>query len=239
MPDANGMPTTQDVFDKLTLTAPDALTPPMQADVAMVLASVIAEFQSPPSPRPGGGTGRTFVAVTETRLYDGSGGPELTVDDIVPTLPYSVAFQPNIYAIPTAGVTLRHPQEPGAGWNVLVRSTADYWLGIGAGYIPRGTQNVAVTATFGVVPVPSDVWEAIRCEAAYRCLVQGFVPLSGVGLIMKTADGSEVDTSAGVSVWKESSPIAVFHAVYEAAVARHRRSPQRAWNRLAVRRQMS
>ena len=249
MPDVAGMPTVLEVFQKIKLTAPSPVTQDLSEAFGGILAPVIAEFQSPPSPiGNGGGTGRTFVPASDTRWYDGSGAPEQIVDDVVPSLPFTVvagryssfSLSSGAYGSPV----LRQPQEPGAGWNILTIPSGGWYAGY-TGYtgiysrFPRGLQNIGLTATFGyAAQVPYDVWEAIRCEAAYRLLVEGYVGLTGVGEEVHIGDYS-INTSVGAINFKLTSPLTTFHDKYLECVARYRVSPQRAWSRYAVRHQMS
>ena len=248
MPDANGMPTVQEVFQKLELTAPSPVTDTLGAAFGGILAPVIAEFQSPPSPiGNGGGTGRRFVPLAETRWYDGSGGPDLLIDDVVPSLPFTVAFGGVGGAAPAWGgagsPVLRQPQDGNDAWNILTLPASGYYYGAGTDGVykrfPRGQQNIGVSATFGyAAQAPMDVWEALRCEAAYRLLIEGYVGLTGVGEEV-TIGSYSVNTSVGAINFKLTSPLTTFHDKYLECVARYRRTPQRSWSRLASRRQMS
>ena len=259
MPDANGMPTEPEVFEKLMFSWPNLSLGQLRGDIRSVLAAVISEFQSPPSRLvEGGGTGRQWLPSVETRAYDGSGFAELVIDDVLlpvmglaagtdtPAIlnPLSVAFADgSAYSLDTAPLpALRTPQNPGEGYHCL--TFAPGYSGAGNIYsgniysgFPRGQQNILVTATFGSAVTP-DICEAIRCEATSRLLVQGLVPLTGVGEDVKLED-FEINTSSGISVWGKSSPIAVYHTLYLQCVSRYRRAPTREWSRLAARQRMS
>lgn len=235
MPDAYGMPTPADCLSKVGLSAPDRVTDALVGDVRQVLAAVIAQFQSPARYDGSGGTGRQFVPVTETRLFDGTGYRELMVDDIVP----GTALTVSVFDSALSNVALKEPVR-GKGHNVLSLSPGDYWAGgLGPYGFTRGSQNVAVAATWGFAAlVPDDVYEAIRCETAYRALIMGYVPLSGIGETV-TIDGFTINTSAGVSVWRESSPIAHLHGVFLDAVRRYEIPPARYVKKYAQSQRMS
>jgi hypothetical protein len=209
---ASGWPQESEVVAKLAIIAPDGLTDGITGDLEGLLAAVIAEFQSPVGPDGGGGTGRRFDPVTETRLYDGNGFPELRVEDIVPGTSLTVTS----FGVVVSNVFLKTERE-GLGYNILARQQGALGLSIPYTYAsvwPRGAQNIAVTATWGYAAVvPQDVWEAIRCEVTFRALVQGSVQLAGAGEIVKIGE-FEVNTAAGVSVWKDSSPLAILHRTY-------------------------
>jgi hypothetical protein len=236
MPDSNGFPIPSEVGTKLLLTASDVVTGFIAQEVAPVLAAVVSEFQSPPvRTGEGGGTGRQFSQSVETRFYDGSGLPELVIDDVIPSLPLFASCYGNLLS----GVTVRTPTSPGDGFHTLAFPLSGNYFSAGYNFygFPRGLQNIAVTATFGS-EVTADIWEALRCEAAYRILVQSFVGLTGVGEEVKIGDYS-INTSVGAINFRLTSPLTVFHDKYLAAVSRYRRSPQREWSRMAARRQMS
>lgn len=243
MPDSNGFPVASEVYAKIKVTATDETTADMDRELVPIISAVVAEFQSPPvRSGEGGGTGRRFQPVAETRLYDGSGGPELIIDDFLPSLPFS-ATSAGVLTFsstdtPYPGLAARTPANPGDGYHTLVVPNASYSaLGGLYSYFPQGIQNIAVAATFGNEVTP-DIWEALRCEAAYRFLVQSFVGLTGVGESVSIGNFS-INTSVGAINFRLTSPLTVFHDKFLAAVSRYRRSPQREWSRLAVRRQMS
>ena len=234
MPDANGMPTGIEVLTKIRVSAPGDVPASLANDLGFVIGEVVARLQSPALYDGSGGTGRQFVPTTETRLFDGAGYRELIVDDIVPGTPITVSA----FGIPLAAVSLREGTR-GRGYNVLALASGDYWVGgFGSGF-PRGVQNIAVTATWGYAAVvPFDVYEAVRCESAYRALIGGFVPLSGVGEEV-TIDGFSINTSAGISVWRESSPITMLHQTYTDCVRRYELPTARAVHRYAQAQRMS
>ena len=239
MPDAAGMPTAAEVLQKINLIRPDQpsllSSADLAADISSVLAATIAHFQSPVGYGNGGGTGRTFVPTTTTRLYDGSGGPEQLIDDVLPD--QSVVI--NIWGSTIFDAVIKNPASPGEGYNVISRSGlgATYAGGLSPGVFSRGLQNISVTATFGTV-VTTDIWEAIRCEAAYRLVVEGFIDVTGVGIDLKLED-FEMNNAVGVQNFRMTSPLMVFHDCYLSAVTRYRLNPHRGWSILAARRQMS
>lgn len=212
-----GWPTNADVQAKLALSAPDGLTPAITDDIDALLRSVIAEFQSAPAADGSGGTGRLFTPTLTTYLFDGNGDDQLDVWEIVAEDEGGTALVVTGNGASIAGVlaarhTSRQPCE-----RLMIPYTGGTYL-----TFPVGRRNISVTATWGyAAALPDDVWEAVRCEAAARALAQGAVPLSGIGDMLSIGSYS-INTAAGVSVWKESSPIAVLHRTYEETLARYR-----------------
>ena len=233
------MPNAAEVLQKVNLIRPDqpALisSADFAADISNVLAATIAHFQSPVGYGQGGGTGRTFAATIATRLYDGSGGPEQIIDDVLPDQSVVVS----VWGSPISDVTIKTPASPGEGYNVLARSGvgATYAGGLSPGVFSRGLQNISVAATFGVA-VTADIWEAIRCEAAYKLVVEGYIDVTGVGVDLKLED-FEMNNAVGVQNFRLTSPLMVFHDCYLSAVTRYRLNPHRGWALMASRRQMS
>lgn len=245
-----GWPVVADVVQKLNLTAPDGVTPEMEADIENLLEAIIAEFQSPPAAgghRGGvafsssagtvGGTGRSFTPTFEVRHFDGNGYPQLRVDDIVPDTEFTV----KVYDARLVDVRLREPVKPYVGYNVLIRPQgAGSILGSSyatPGIFPMGLQNISVEATWGYsASIPKDIWEAIRCEASYRSLVQGVIPLAGVGEEVRIGNFG-INTSVGILVWAQSSPVSIYHQQYTSAIERYR--DRGAWRRVYVAKRMS
>lgn len=188
--DANGWPTTAAVTAKITtaILAGD-LTANATADIPLTLAAVIAEFQAPQPI----GTGRNFTPVTETRTFDGNGYPELTVPDIVPGSSVTVMIWTTV--VPDAVLKTNYR---GLGSSVLVRNSDGGYL-----YSPNippsvwlvGHQNVHVTASWGAT-VPTDIADAVACEAARRILVANSGGTDGVGSTVKIEKG-EFSTGGG------------------------------------------
>ena len=241
MPDNTEWPTGAEVYRKCMPSASAPMEGIDSDGIDDVLAGVIAEFQSPAGPGGYGGTGRRFDTVVETRTFDGNGYSELFVGDIVPGTPLSVStFGSGTFDGGVLGAVLR-PAANGLGNNFLVlaplnASTSSY------GYyraFPRGVQNIAVSATWGfAATVPKDVYEAVISESAARSLVQFFVPLTGVGEQV-TIGSFNINTSSGISVWGQSSPIAVYHTIYQNAIRRYRVGNAPALKQLAASRRMS
>jgi hypothetical protein len=227
MPDANGLPLPAECLQKLDLVLPVAGSAGLLKELKPVLASVIAELQSPVGENGKGGTGRRFVPITETRIYDGSGHSSLLVDDMVPGSALSVTA----FSLPLLNVIISNDFD-GLGHNTIVRPT---YIGAGAPYpvfytgrayvFPRGVQNIAVTTTWGfAATAPADVYEAVRCETCYRMLVTGAVSINGVGEDVKI-EGFEISTAVGAINWRISSPIGVFHDNWLNMLNRYRLKP--------------
>ena len=234
MPDQNGWPTATEVFAQPSVSGQDGATTAILDDISGIIASVVAEFQSPAGYDGSGGTGRSFTPVTETRNFDGNGYAELVVGDISTVAPVSVA----VWGCPLTSVTVK-PGYAGEPTNTLAFRGFNWISGYGFQTLfPLGIQNVAVTATWGCSPVPADIYQAILGEATYRTLVRHFVPLSGIGETVSIGDFS-INTSAGVSVWQKSSPIAVYHEIYLNCVKRYRVGNAPKLKQLAASRRMS
>lgn len=235
MPDINGWPLDVEVLAQVATSAPDGATTALLPAIGTTLQAVIAEFQSPPAFDGSGGTGRRFTPVTETRTFDGSGYHELAVSDIVPGTPLSAS----VWGTPLASVVLKQSYD-GMGANTLAFPGCGYLYGYGLmNQFPSGLQNIAVTATWGyAAQVPADVYRAVLSETSYRALVENFVPLSGIGETVSIGD-FEINTSAGVSVWAKSSPIAVYHQIYQDCIKRYRVGNGPKLKQLAASRRMS
>ena len=231
MPDANGMPTVKDCLQKIDLVAPEPIAAALIEDVQAILNSVIAAFQSPFTPQGDGGTGRRFVPIEATRSFHGNGRSEFQVSDIVPETDFVVKAFGQILD----DVLIKEADE-GQGWNILYRPvvngvTTGFWFGLGQGMyggygpnplFPDGTNNIEVTATWGfAATVPIDVYEAIRGEVCYRTIVQGVVGLNGVGEEIEIGNFS-LSTSVGAINFNLTSPLTVFHSLYEKTVRRYR-----------------
>lgn len=215
-------PSASDCITKLNLVVPVAPDADLLADVQNVLNAVISEFQGPVGHAAEGcGTGRQFGTVTEQRVFDGTGYAKLVVDDLDP----SQAVTVNVYGTTLSDVVVQQNRH-GLGANTLVRQFANGFSYIFMaqelpyGIFPSGEQNVFVTASWGN-PFSYDIVEAIKCEVAYRLLVQGYVDLAGVGETVTLGSYTNA-TASGISVWKNSSPIAVFHKIYQQCVERYR-----------------
>jgi hypothetical protein len=221
MPDVYGLPTAAECIKKIDIVAPVEPTAELLADVQSILDAVIAELEAPVGRNGSGGTGRRFRAVAETRYFDGTGTPRLQLDDIVPGLTLTVKHN---------GATLPDVQlveaRRGMGYNTLVRTsenTAPYISPeTAAGVFPLGTRNISVQTTWGyAATAPKDIYEAVRCEVAFRALVEGYIDLAGAGEVVTLSEFT-INNSAGVMVWAQTSPLAIFHRTWEETVARYR-----------------
>lgn len=246
MPDAFGLPNHSDVYLKLNLTAPDDISDDVDKDIDAVLAGVIADFEAPVGPDtsegPTGGTGRLWQPRAETRHFDGNGYGELRIDDIVPPGVDGNGSPTNPLVVQAYNTVLTNvgvkQASQGKGSNVLYFQGGGALLGgYGRRLFTRGVNNIAVTATFGNV-VTADIFEALRCEACYPLLVEGFVGLNGVGEDVKIGD-YELNTSVGAINFKLTSPLTVFHDKYQKAIIRHRERAERNWRNYAASRHLS
>jgi hypothetical protein len=237
--DVSGWPTTLACIRRLELVLPDPATASLLSDIAPILAGVIAEFESPTDRFGGGGTGRQFTPAPDVRLYDGNGLSELRIDDMVPNTPLTISVfnQP----VDDAALVVKHHA---LGYHTITRlnSNGDFFpYFVTPAYFynvfPLGTQNISVSGTFGfAAQVPNDIYEAVRSEVCYRALIQGAVDLAGIGEKVVLSE-FQVDTAAGVSVWSQSSPLALFHNQYLGALRRYR--DKDTWRRANLRTAMS
>lgn len=244
MPDAYGFPNHSDVYTKLAMIAPDEIGDDLDNEIDLIITDVIATFEGPVANGPDdpGGTGRLWRPRAETRHYDGTGYAELRIDDILPPgidtdgnpiNPLTVACYDAI--LPSVGV--KAPLQPGQGYHTLYFKGGEGIIGTCRYGFPRGTQNIAVTATYGN-PVTPDVFEAIRCEAAYQLCVSGFVGLNGIGESVSIGDYS-LNTSVGAINFKLTSPLTVYHTRFVNAITRYREKAERRWKSFGASRRMS
>lgn len=229
--DAFGWPGAEDCIGRLQLIAPDDVTSAVAFELQKRLAQVVAHFQGPVGANPAtGGTGRTFQRAVATRTYDGTGFPDLIIDDIDPDSPFSVTLFGTI--VTDFGVKEEQDRK---GFHVLYRQQGGVYL---TGFPYRavwslGKQNVAVTATFGL-GIDVNVFNAIIDEACYRTLVSGFVGLNGIGEDVKIGD-FEVNTSVGAINFKLTSPLTVMHDSYRTAIDQFRVNAAHNFKRLVRR----
>ena len=218
MPDLSGWPTLTECLSKLELSAEPSAK--LIQELGFLLKAVIADFGSPCGRKNDGGTGRRFTPLVATKRFDGNGYPELSVPDIVPDTDLVV----KVYETPIQQVFLKTHEE-GLGYNILAVRSPGVGFGFAEPYLsvfPQGVQNISVTATWGyAATVPDDVFDAIRCEVAYRGMVTGVIGMDGVGVELQLDDFS-MSTSVGAINWAVSSPVSVFHNTYLAVVKRYR-----------------
>lgn len=225
-----------DIEGKIRGVSPDGVTDDMRTEIPKIYKAVVAHFQSPYGRKGKGGTGRKFEPITETRYFDGTGYPELRVEDIVPNTPIDC----RAYDVHLVDIDVKQNLH-GLGYNVLYRpQSAGAILGTSyglSGLFPIGKQNIKVTATWGYASTwPDDVWDSICEEVAYRTLVQFTVDMSGVGEKLKMGQ-FEVDTAVGEPAWKMSSPLAVYHVHYLDAIQQYRDS--QTWKMARIANRMS
>lgn len=167
---------------------------------------------------------RQFVAdaADETRTYNGSGTPELEVDEIVSLTGVTVvAFQatPN-YTLDDA--TLVYEQGKPCTRIIVGRGSnpafsTDAFLLPYPFLFPAGRQNIQVTGKFGfAATIPADLWHAVCGEIAWRLTAETIF-----------------DPAGRVSMWREGdeetryqladADSTKWHAIYEAAIGRYKR----------------
>ncbi len=238
MPDVSGWPTADECLRKIEIATPAGMSVSLADDVPNLLLAAIAEFEGPIGIMGSGGTGRSFTPVVDTRKYDGTGYPELVVDDIVPTASYVVT----VFDTTLTTVTLKQAVQ-GRGWNVLCFPNLGMTVGNMqypyAGRFTLGKQNITVAATFGyAAQVPKDVWEAVRCEVAYRGLVQAVVGLAGIGS-NRTFGSWKIDNTVDADIWASSSSLSLYHKTFMRAIQRYRVPKTRIIREIAMGRRMS
>jgi hypothetical protein len=218
-----GWPTHADVMALLyeggrAIPAPDAI---LEAGIDIELPRVIAFVEGPPARDGTGGTGRSFTATVEQRLFDGSGTNALNVFDLVPAdqggSAIAVVTMPGSGAI--AGVPLAVLNSLTEGWDLLTLQ----WDGVSAlPRFPLGRRNIGVSATWGYrATVPEPLVAAVAAEVARLVEVGSQVALAGAGET-KSIGSYSINTSAGVSVWPQSSPIGVNHERFTEAMKMYR-----------------
>lgn len=227
--DVNGWPTTHAAYKKVeSVVAATEIAIPAWDDIDATLLAVISEFQSP---RPIG-TGRNFSPVTETRVFDGNGYPELPIPDIVPGTTIAIS----IYGTPITDFALKNDYR-NEGASVMVRNL-DVGTLFNADLPPQmwitGHQNVHITATWGA-NVPLAVADAIACEAARRILTADQAGLTGAGQSVTFEKGA-ISTGAG-ALNMRTSILIEWGDRYRAIVESYR--DKEAWKRKALARRMS
>jgi hypothetical protein len=232
----NGFPDLLDCINKIN-SVPDLLFDTdneyAHNELSQMLAGTIAHFQSPPGKQnQTGGTGRLFVATAGTRVYDGNGYPELTIDDVVPGNPFTVSQ----FSTPLSDVELRQGMNS-ERWNVIFRPQLT-----GGGYLtafatpavfPYGPQNIWVTATFGA-GVTADIYEAVRGEVAFRYITTTNIGVNGVGEMVQISN-FEISTAVGAMNWTASSPIALMRQRYLDCVMQYQDDEAWKWKPLSRR----
>jgi hypothetical protein len=202
--------------------SPDGLTAALTGDIDNLLLDVIAEIQSPPlygDKDTLGGTGRLFTVTTETRRYTGNGTPLLSVAEHVLLSEGGVAVVITANGVAVTGFLSDRARKPQLPWDTLVLPTGASL----ARWPVTAFDNIAITATWGwSLAIPADVWEAVRCEVARRAVSEGLVALAGAGETITMEEYSR-NTAAGISVWKDSSPMGLWQQIYQECVKRYRR----------------
>jgi hypothetical protein len=239
MPDANNLPTLDDVTAKLaTVIDTSTLTTAQTNDIGSVIAAVIADFEAPPGPRGSGGTGRRISPVTITFLFDGNDTNILTVPNIIsptvdeddnPVNPVTIS----VFNTPITDFTLVDSND-GLGITEIERNT-QYWYGsFGNGYYgwPVGEGNISITASWALsTSNPADIYEAIRCEAAARVLIASQGGVVGLGKRIKSESVEVSESTSTASFNMVTSAITTWRKQFVDKVKAYR---DRGQNRTAL-----
>jgi hypothetical protein len=154
-------------------------------------------------------TKRQFVAGSEgeERTYDGSGLPEIHVDEMialtgVSSLSYDGGSESSIDSVELC------EDQYQARTRIVSRT----------GYtFPAGRRNIVVTGTFGYAEeIPSDLWEACAQEAAHRLALEvGYRPIGRV---------AELKVGDSTTKYRDDKPwMTGWNQNYKAAIQRYRR----------------
>jgi hypothetical protein len=124
-------------------------------------------------------TRRTWVAVSETRTFDGSGTGEQELNEFVSLTNVSLLYATNstLIDLTTGVVVLKEANLPQTRI-ALSRSPLPGWTGAWSDQFPQGRGNISVTASWGYgATIPVNLWTAARDEMAVRLAEEAlFVP---------------------------------------------------------------
>jgi hypothetical protein len=190
------------------LPVPNAV---LVAGIRYELPRVIAYVEGPPAPDGTGGTGRLFTSTLATRLFTGNGRLALPVPEFVHPTEGGTAL---VVTVDGNSVAVTPGQRWGrAPWDEL-RSASRF--------AATAYGNVSVSATWGYASaVPAPLVGAVAAEVARLVEIGSQVAFAGAGET-KSIGSYSINTSAGVSVWPQSSPIGVNHARFTEAIAMYR-----------------
>jgi hypothetical protein len=203
MPTYTAWPTVADVQQLLDACAIDLrlAAEDQSAYITRKIASVVDET--------GKRTKRQFLAgaTGEERRYDGTGLPELHVDEMLDLEGVSVLSYDGDSESAIDSMELCEDQYQ-ANTRIVSRT----------GYIfPAGRRNILVTGQFGYASeIPKDLWEAVAQETAFRLASEvGYRPIGRVAEL-KVGDSTTKyrDDKPWMTGWNQS---------YKAALQRYRR----------------
>jgi hypothetical protein len=194
----------------LRLDAPDAA-----ARIERVIGDVTTEVERD--------TLRQFIAGEddEARSFDGSGTPEMEVDELVALVGVTVIGVTSDPGYTLAPVLVSEQGRPRTRL-VLGRGSLPAWQTAGVmipsqNVFPAGRQNIVVTGTFGYgATVPVDLWESLCGEMALRlCQEVSWRPIGPV---------TQLKIGESSTTYKPSLPWATgWHDRYRQALKRYRR----------------
>jgi hypothetical protein len=202
---------------------------------ARTLRAVPAELESE--------TGRQFVATADVRTYDGSGTPEIEVDEMVSLSGVAILDDGGDLSYALDGAQLAREQGKPRTRILLDRGSLgpgivdagresianrDYVLpSVYIEYVvPVGRRNVEVTGVFGYDrSIPPDVWEAVAAECALRLASEASWRPAGNVAEVRSGDNS-------VRYAATAPTLTGWHDLFRAAMRRHKRPAGRRLRRL-------
>ncbi len=120
---------------------------------------------------------RTFAASTTVRFFDGTGTPELEVDEVVVVTAVALVNDAGstIYTYPTTVWHLVSRQQ-----RAVTRIRLARGAGVRGPVFPVGRDNVKVTGSWCYeAAIPRDLWDAVAGEAAARLADEGLFSPTG------------------------------------------------------------
>lgn len=193
-----------------------------QAKLDAVVATVLRE------------TRREFVTSTETRYFDGSGTPEMDIDEFTEIDTVNTVWGESSMELPTV-TALPEDGLPNTRIVLFRGGIPGVFLGWPLDRFPTGRGNIAVTATWGYgATIPADLWEAVAVEAAAQLADEaGFAGTStsggsAAGALVAWREGNSSATYQGtVGNDSRSSSQVGWHGAFMAAVRRYSRGGTR------------
>jgi len=211
MSDYTAYPTTADVNIAIAAAGSSYDNDPFTADK---LASVISMVEKE--------TGRAFpTSASAARYFHGNGYGEMVIDEFIAISEITlIGYYGN-----ASGIALANAQgierQGGPNNRIIVRKGSYPSFGLGfVNTFPKGRDNIKVTATWGYSLDWTDLWDAIRDEAAAQCLRFSEYNPGGKMTGWKEADVTENYTGDYADVILNSSKR------LQTAIERHKRKGQ-------------
>jgi hypothetical protein len=115
-------------------------------------------------------TRRTWIPVTETRFFDGSGVGVQELDEFISITAAGILYGVNSTAVDLTGAVVVEAEAGLPNTRIALSRTAlPGWVGAWFDRFPAGRRNISVTASWGYgSTIPADLWDAVADEAALR-----------------------------------------------------------------------